>query len=527
MNLSVRKLTVGLLAATLLTSAAQAETLRWARSADALTLDPHAQNDGISATLLNQVYETLVWRDETGALEPRLATEWFVKEGDPNTWVFKIREGVTFSDGSALTAEDVAFSLDRVRGEFSQLKQLHADVESVTATDDHTVEVTLRGPSLIYPNNLTGTFILDKDWAETNAATEVLDISGGVESYATRNVNGSGPFTLKSREVDVETVLERRGDHWAETAPEITEVVYKVISDPATRIAALISGEVDFVQDVPVQDIERLRSTEGLRVETGPENRSIFLGYRVDDQPLISSNVTDANPLSDVRVREAFNLAIDRDAIRDVVLRGNALPAGIIVPPFVHGWTEELDSYPAPDIERAKALLAEAGYPEGFSITLDSPNNRYVNDEAISQAVVGFLGQIGVDVTLASRPFAQHSPLLVEAKTDFYLFGWGVPTFDSAYNFNDLIHTRDGRYGTYNATGYSDADVDARIESLGNEVDQATRDATIAELWQQVKDEHLYIPLHNQLVAWAVRDGVQITIQPDNSPKLGTVSFAD
>lgn len=527
MHVPVRKLSAALLAATLLTTAAQAETLRWARSADALTLDPHAQNDGISATLLNQIYETLVWRDATGALEPRLATEWFVKDGDPTTWVFKIREGVTFSDGSPLTAEDVVFSLDRVRGDFSQLRQLHADVESVSAADDHTVEVKLRGPSLIYPNNLTGTFILDKGWAEANNASKVLDASAGVESYAVRNVNGTGQFLLQTREEGVRTVLVRNEQHWADTKPEIEEVIYLPIADAATRVAALLSGEVDFVQDVPVQDIERLNGTSGIKVETGPENRSIFFGYRVDDKPLVSSNIADKNPLSDVRVREAFNLAIDREAIRQVVLRGNAIPTGIIVPPFVHGWTPELDAYPAQDIDKAKALLAEAGYPDGFNITLDTPNNRYVNDEAISQAVVSFLGRIGVNVTLASRPFAQHSPLIVEGTSDFFLFGWGVPTFDSAYNFNDLVHSRDGKYGNYNATGFANAEIDAKVESLGNEVDVAKRDATIAELWQYVKDEHLYLPLHNQVVAWAVRDNVNITIQPDNSPKLGSVSFAD
>jgi len=523
----IRTLAAGLLAATLLATAAQAETLRWARSGDALTLDPHAQNDGVTSTLLNQVYETLLWRDAEGTLQPRLATEWFVKDGDPDTWVFRIREGVTFADGAALTAEDVVFSLNRVRGEFSQLRQLHADVETVAAVDDHTVEVTLRGPSLIYPNNVTGTYILDKDWAESNNAAEVLDASAGVESFAVRNVNGTGPFLLQSREEGVRTVLVRNEDHWAETRPEITEVIYLPIADAATRVAALLSGEVDFVQDVPVQDIERLNGTEGIKVVTGPENRSIFFGYRVDEEPLVSSNVADRNPLADVRVREAFNLAIDREAIRQVVLRGNAIPAGIIVPPFVHGWTPELDAYPAQDLERARALLAEAGYPDGFSITLDTPNNRYVNDEAISQAVVGFLGQIGVEVTLASRPFAQHSPLIVDGTTDFFLFGWGVPTFDSAYNFNDLVHTRDGKYGNYNATGFSDPGIDARIESLGNEVDVEKRDATIAELWQFVKDQHLYLPVHNQVVAWAVRDDIEITIQPDNSPKLGTVTFAD
>ncbi|KKC38780.1 peptide ABC transporter substrate-binding protein [Devosia epidermidihirudinis] len=522
---TLTKLTAALLATTLLIGAAQAETLRWARSSDALTLDPHAQNDGVTSTLLNQVYETLIWRDAAGALQPRLATEWAVKEGNPNVWVFKIREGVKFSDGADLTAEDVAFSIDRARSETSPLRQLHADVVSVAAVDDHTVEVTLKGPSLIYPNNVTGTYIIDKGWAETNHTAEVADPTVNGDSYAVRHTNGTGPYVIKSREEGVRTVLEPTANHWSGVKPQVTEIVFTPIADAATRVAALLSKEVDFVQDVPVQDIERLAASDGIKIETGPENRSIFFGYRLDEAPLKSSNITDKNPLSDLRVREAFDLAINRDAIKQIVLRGNAIPTGIIVPPFVHGWTPELDTYSKQDVAKAKALLAEAGYPDGFTITLDTPNNRYVNDEGIAQAVVGFLGQIGVKVTLVARPFTQHTPLLVEQATDFFLFGWGVPTFDSAYNFNDLIHTRDGSYGNYNATGYSNAEVDAKIESLGSEVDPAKRDATIADLWKLVKDQHLYLPVHNQVVAWAVRDGINIEIQPDNSPKFGTVTF--
>lgn len=502
-----------------------AETLRWTRAADALTLDPHAQNDGVTHAVLNHIYESLIWRDAEGKLVPRLATEWSLKEGDPTTWVFKLRKDVKFHDGADFTAEDVVFTLDRARSDKSNLRQLHADVEKVTAIDDNTVEVKLRAPNAIYPNNLTGTYILDKGWAEKHDVTDVQDIAAGKDNYAVRNTNGTGPYTLKSREVGVQTVLDANPAYWAEKKPEITEIVYTPIADNATRVAALLSGEVDFLHEVPVQDIERLRNTPGIKVSVGPENRSIFLGYRVDDAPLASSSVKDKNPLSDVRVREAFDLAIDRDAIKAVVLRGNSVPTGIIVPPFVHGWTQELDTYSKPDVEKAKALLSEAGYPQGFTITLDTPNNRYVNDEAIAQAVVGFLGRIGVKVNLASRPYAQHSPLIVDQKTDFYLFGWGVPTFDSAYNFNDLVHTRQGRYGAYNATGYSNAEVDQKIESLGAEIDPAKRDATIDELWKLVKAEHLYLPLHNQVGAWAVRDKFNLEHQPDNSPKIGQATI--
>jgi peptide/nickel transport system substrate-binding protein len=506
--------------------AAFAETLIWSRSADALTLDPHAQNDGVSHAVLRQIYETLVQRDGSGKLIPLLAKEWKLKEGDPTTWVFTLQEGVKYHDGADFTAEDVVFSLDRARSPLSKLRQLHADVVSVTAVDNHTVEVRLRGPNLVYPNNLTGTYILDKGWSEKHNVLEVQDYAAGKDNYAVRHTNGTGPFVLKSREVGVRTVLAASGIHWAQEKPQVTEIVFTPIADAATRVAALLSGEVNFVQDVPVQDVERLSATKGVTVVKGPENRNIFIGYRLDDKPLASSDVKDRNPFADPRVREAVHLAVDRDAIVKVVLRGNGIPTGLAAPPFVNGWTKELDAYDRPDPARARQLLAEAGYPNGFAVTLDTPNNRYLNDEAISQALVGFLGQIGIKATLASRPFAQHSPLIAEAKTDLYLFGWGVPTFDSAYNFNDLVHTRTGSYGAWNPSGYSNADLDKRIQALGTEIDPARRNAAIDDIWRFVKEERLLLPLHNQIIAWATRDGISIPIQPDNSPKVHLITFS-
>lgn len=508
-----------------LATPAAAESFRWSRSGDAVTLDPHAQNDGLSHTVLNQVYETLVERDAEGRLVPRLATQWRLKEGDPSVWIFTLRQGASFHDGAEFTAEDVVFSLDRARSPLSKLRQLHADVVSATATGPYEVEVKLKGPNLIYPNNLTGTYILDKGWAEANGALEPQDYAAGQDNHAVRNVNGTGPFTLASREDGVRTVLKAFPGHWAETKPEVTEIVFLPIADPATRVAALLSGEVDFVQDVPVQDVERLKQAAGVTVVTGPENRNIFLGYRLEDKPLASSDVKDRNPFADPRVREAVHLAVDRDALVRVALRGNATPTGIAVPPFVDGWTAALSAYDKPDLARAKALLTEAGYPNGFSVTLDAPNNRYLNDEEIGQAVAGFLGRIGIRTTLASRPFAQHAPLLTEAKSDFYLFGWGVPTFDSAYNFNDLFHSRTGNYGAYNPTGYANPELDRKIEALGTEIDVARRAAAVNEIWTQIKAERLVLPLHDQIIAWASREGISVPIRVDGSPKVAEIRF--
>ena len=220
-----------------------------------------------------------------------------------------------------------------------------------------------------------------------------------------------------------------------------------------------------------------------------------------------------------------MDLSLEREAIRQVVMRGSSIPTGIPKPPFVNGWTPELDAYPAPDVEKAKALMAEAGYADGFTVTLDTPNNRYVNDEAISTAYVGMLGQIGINVSLASRPVAEHSPVILANESDFYLLGWGVPTFDSAYVFNDLVHTKTETLGTYNVGLYSNPELDAKIVSLGTETDLDKRNATIAEIWEVVKADRVLLPIHNQVLSYAMRDGVTLPVHPEDQPRMTTVSF--
>ncbi|RDE09959.1 ABC transporter substrate-binding protein [Pelagibacterium lacus] len=524
MRTTLTGIVAGLLASSMLVSAASAETLRWARQSDALTLDPHSQNQGVTHTFNHHIYETLLDRDVEGALQPRLATDWYVKEGDDTVWVFELREGVTFHGGEEFTAEDVVFSIERAKSENSNMRQLHADVASVTAVDDYTVEFQMNGPSPLYPNNVTNTFIMDKGWSEEHDLQSVQDFGAGEENYSVRNTNGTGPYVLTERDPDVRSVLNVNENWWGE-APAVTEIIYTPIADNATRVAALLSGEVDLVQDVPVQDIERLAGTAGVKVETGPENRTIYFGYAMDDEPLISSNITDENPFANPLVREAMNIVVDRDAIRQVVMRGQSIPTCVNMPPFVSGWTEELDACPPVDVERARELMAEAGYADGFSVTLDTPNDRYVNDEAISQAVVGMLGQIGIDVTLASRPVAQHSPLILNNETDFYLLGWGVPTFDSAYIFNDLVHTKTDDYGTYNIGLYSNPELDAKIVSLGTMTDLEARDQVVAEIWEQVQEDHVFLTVHVQMLAYAMRDDMTLAVHPENQPNMTTITF--
>ena len=516
--------TVLTLTSLLLASAAplSAETLRWARSGDALTLDPHAQNEGPTHTIRHQMYEPLIIRDVTGAFEPALATEWAPKEGDPNVWVFKLREGVKFHGGEDFTAEDVVFSFNRAKQENSDMKELIGSITEVRAVDDLTVEIVTDGPNPILPSNLTNLFIMDKGWSEANNTMNVQDFEGGEITYATTHANGTGPYVLQSREPDVKTVMTLNENYWGKDQfpLDVTEIVYTPIQNPATRVAALLSGEIDFLQDMPVQDLDRVNGADGLMVRQAPQNRVIFFGLNVGAEDIEADNVDGKNPLADVRVRKAMSMAINRDAIQKVVMRGQSQPAGMIAPPFVNGWTEEMDAESKTDIEGAKALMAEAGYGDGFSIRLDCPNDRYVNDEPICQAAVGMLGQIGIKVNLDAKPKAQHFPLITDSKTDFYMLGWGVPTYDSEYVFNFLVHGREGDIGTWNNTGFDNDELDAKIKSLASNTDLDARNKDIADIWRVVQDEQLYIPIHHQVLNWGMSEKVDIAVDPEDQPKV-------
>ncbi|HEY7804410.1 MAG TPA: ABC transporter substrate-binding protein [Orrella sp.] len=509
------------------TATASAETLRWARSGDALTLDPHAQNEGPTHTIRHQMYEPLIIRDMTGAFEPALATDWAPSESDPNVWVFNLRKGVKFHDGADFTAQDVVFSFERAKQPNSDMKELIGSITEVRAIDDHTVEIVTDGPNPILPSNLTNLFIMDKDWAEANDTVNVQDFEGGEITYATTNANGTGPYILKSREPDVRTVMTKNDNYWGvdQFPMEVTEIIYTPIQNASTRVAALLSGEVDFLQDMPVQDIERVNRTDGNVVKQAPQNRVIFFGMNMGADDIEADNVDGKNPLADVRVRKAMSMAINRDAIQQVVMRGQSQPAGMIAPPFVNGWTEEMDSESKTDIAQAKELLAQAGYPDGFSIRLDCPNDRYVNDEAICQAVVGMLGQIGIKVNLDAKPKAQHFPLITNGETDFYMLGWGVPTYDSEYVFNFLVHGRESDIGSWNGTGYNNEALNAKIKSLASNTDLQARNQDIAEIWRVVQDEQLYIPIHHQVLNWGMSDKVGIEVDPEDQPKVKYITI--
>lgn len=506
---------------------ATAKTLNWARSGDSLTIDPHAQNEGPTHTVSHQIYEPLALRDSKGDIEPALATEWAPSASNPNIWVFQLRKGVKFHNGADFDSEDVVFSLNRAMSVNSDMKELLASVKEVRAAGKYTVEIETKGPNPIMINNLTNMFIMDKDWAEANNAVDVQDFEGGEETFSSRNANGTGPYRLISREPDAKTVLEIFDGYWGKGKfpLDVTKIVYTPIQNAATRVAALLSGEVHFMQDLPVQDLQRVANKSGLKVEKAPQNRVIFFGINQGDADIKSDNITGKNPFGDKRVRQAMNMAINREAIQKVVMRDQSIPAGIVLPPFVNGWTEELDRLPENDIAKAKALMADAGYSDGFSVTLNCPNDRYINDEAICQAAVGMMAQIGIKVNLDAKPKAQHFPLINNLETDFYMLGWGVPTFDSEYIFNFLVHTKGPKYGSWNGSRYSNTDIDAKIQSLASETDLEKRNATIAEIWDVVQEEVLYLPIHHQVLNWGMTTNIETIVQPEDQPKVKYFKF--
>ncbi len=511
-----KKLVIPALMISFTISSATAETVRWARAGDGITMDPHAQNEGPTHALNHQIYDSLLQRDMSGAIIPSLATDWSALPDNPKIWRFNLRKGVKFHNGASFDSEDVVFSLNRAMADGSEMKELLSSIKEVRAVDSHVVDIETNGANPLLINNLTNMFMMDRGWSEANDVMTPHDVAKGETNFATMNTNGTGAFMLVSRSVDEKTVLKANPDYWGKNMypNQVTEIIYTPIQSSATRVAALLSGEVDIIQDVPVQDLGRVSSTDGLKLATAAQNRVIFLGLN-----------TVEGPTAELKVRQAMNIAINRESIKKVVMRGQSDPTGVIMPPFVNGWTEKLNEYPAYELDKAKALMSEAGYSNGFDIVLNCPNDRYINDEAICQAAVGMMAQIGINVTLDAKPKAQHFPIAKGGEADFYMLGWGVPTFDSHYIFNYLVHTQTDDRGSWNPTGYSNAEVDAMIVSLESETDLSKRNDTISKIWANVQDAQMYLPIHNQVLNWGMRSGIEFDVQPEDQPHFQFLKF--
>ncbi len=496
-----------------------AKTIKWSMQGDSLTLDPHAQNEGPTTQVSRQIYEALVTRGLDMSIEPQLATDW--KTTDPNTWVFNLRKDVKFSDGTDMTAKDVVFSILRAKQPTSDFKEYISTISDVKEIDNYTVQVSTSKPNPILLNQLSNIFIMSKKWSIDFGATVSQNWDGGEETFSATNAMGTGPFKITLREPNTKTVFERNSNWWGSMKDNsVSEIHLLPIKNSATRVAALLSGEVDLVTDAPVQDLARIGNSADHEVVSTAQMRTIFLGMDQAADKLRSGNTGD-NPFKKKEVRQALYQAIDIEAIKKKVMRGLSEPAGIITFPGVNGYTEELDKRLPYDVDAAKKLLADAGYQKGFDVELRCPNDRYVNDEAICTAVVGMLGKIGVNVNLFAQTKSKHFKELKEDKGDFYMLGWGVPTLDSHYVFHYLYESG----ASWNKVNFSNSDVDAAIRVMEGEVDLDKRNAAIANAWKIVKDDISYLPLHHQVISWATKNNVDVPIRPNNEPLFRFASF--
>jgi len=496
-------------------AASQAVTLRVANVGDVQSMDPHSLNETLQLSFTASVYESLVGRGKDMSLVPLLATKW--TQTSPNVWRFELRKGVKFHDGTPFSADDVVFSFARAADPGGDMRGYTSSFKEVRKIDDHTVEIETTAPNPILPDVISNVYMMSKKWCETNKAEKPVDRRKGVENTASFKSNGTGPFRLKERQPGTRTVIVRNLNYWDKVETNVDEVVFTPIGSDATRVAALLSGEIDVMEPVPLQDVERVKSNPNMVVLQGPELRTIFLGMDQKRDELLFSSVKGKNPFKDVRVRKAFYQAIDIEAIKTKVMRGASTPTALMVGPGVRGFQPDMNKRFPYDPEAAKKLLAEAGYPNGFEVTMNCPNDRYVNDSAICQAVAANLARIGVKINLQAETKVSYFPKILSRNTSFYLLGWTPSTGDSHDAMSALMMTPDGKgQGQFNLGNYSNAKFDELTTKVQSETDQAKRNEMIREAFKIHQDEVGHLPLHQQALAWGMTKKVSLVQLPDN-----------
>jgi len=497
------------------TFVASAVTLRVGNQGDAQSLDPHSLNESLQLTVVGNVYEPLVTRDRNYKLAPSLATDW--KQTSPTVWRFNLRKGVEFHDGTPFTADDVIFSYERAKGDGSDMKSYVGQIKEIKKIDAHTIDFVLNNPFPILPELFTQWHIMSKKWCETNQATKPVDRRKGIENAASFRANGTGPFRVRERQPNVRTTFSRSGNYWGKIDGNVDEVIFNVIGNDSTRVAALLSGEVDVMEPVPVQDVARIQANTALKVLQGPELRVIFLGMDQKRDELLFSSVKGKNPFKDKRVRQAFYQAIDIEAIKSRVMRGAATPMAILLPPQVKGFAPDLAKRLPFDVEAAKKLMADAGYGAGFELKMNCPNDRYVNDGEICQAVAANLSRIGVKINLEAETKNNYFPKILRRDTSFYMLGWTASTVDAHNVLYPIMSTPgEGGRGQFNLGSYSNAKVDELTNLVASETDDKKRTDMIREALKIHQDDVGHLPLHQQAINWAARKNIELVQWPDN-----------
>jgi len=514
----------------LMLGAADAQSLRYAGATPALTMDPHATNDFVTTAIFRQVYDSLVGLDQDMELAPALATSWDYI-GD-NTWRFTLREGITFHDGSPLTAQDVAFSILRQK-DSRFYRSLFGRVSDAVVVDATTVDVISTAPDPILPRKMSRMFIMSQTWAEANDVVAIPDLGAeGASAFSIRNAMGTGPMRLISHDPSGETRMAANGDYWGEFPGNLTEATYLTIGAGPTRVAALLSGEIDLVVDLPLQDIARIEAAPGFSVaETA---QLIWMQLELDgtrDQALETfdraGNPLADNPFRDVRVRQAIAHAVDASAIADRVMRGRARVVGIASIPGYGGYQEDMDNRWETDLDRARELLAEAGYPDGFVTTMNCPLERYVNTDDICRAAAAMLARIGIDVRVNGMVWPEFARMLVNGPdSSFHLIGMSPDSRDTQDAFSGYFMTRnpDANEGFFNWALYSNTQVDEMTRTLLETFDEDERTRLYRALLEEARDTVSAVYLHQPMIVWGMREGVDAPIRADATVTLNNVT---
>lgn len=482
---------------------AKAGSVRIASAFDPQTFDPHALALLYHTRVTHQVYESLVARDAAYKTEPALALSW--SNPSPTVWRFKLRPGVVFHDGSAFTADDAVFSIERALGPNSRRSFQLDGVKGAKKVDALTVDVQLAAPDAVLPEKLWLISMMSKAWAQQHGVLATQDFGGKQETFAVRNANGTGPYKLQRYEPDVRTTLVRHDGWWGWKEPRhgnVKQVEFVTIRSDATRLAALASGEVDAVLDPPFQDIGRLERDPRLQLMRAADIGQQYLVFDQARDELPGSDVKGRNPFKDKRVRRALAHAINVPLIAEKVLRGQAQPSHALLTPMVDGVVPDLDRRYPYDPAKARALLAEAGYPQGFSVPMACVNISW--REAVCQAVASMLTQVGIRVSLRSEPTGTFFPKLTAGQVSLAEFGWS-PTPDAYFSLNALLHTYGpGGAGNFNGGRYSNAELDKLIDGIRNEPDLTRRRAMVTTALRLASDDLPMLPLFRRQLTWAM-----------------------
>ncbi|MDT7835810.1 ABC transporter substrate-binding protein [Aquabacterium sp. OR-4] len=501
-------------------AAAPAQTLRWANQGDSLTMDPHAQNEALTNSINQQTYERLVGRDRHLAIVPALALSW--SQPQPLVWRFKLRPHVKFHDGTPFTADDVLFSVQRAREPTSLISTYVAALGEPVKLDALTVEFRLKTVNPVFLEHLDTLFIMSRAWCEQHRTLKPLDFKNREETHASTHANGTGPFMLVSRAPGIKTVHRRNPAWWGwGTVAEgnVQEVVFTPVANDATRLAALVSGELDLVHDPAPRDVARLRGVSGIKVVEGPENRIVFLAMDQGRDKLLHARVPgERNPFKDLRVRRALYQAIDTEALRSKLMNGLSAPTGSMTPSAIASFHDPVLEARTPfDLAAARRLMAEAGYGEGFEVTLDCPNNRYINDEEICLAVAAMWAQLKVRVKVNAMPRALYFPKVEKMDVSLFMYGWGGAITDAETTLTPLMRNRgDKGVGLYNFSNVRNERFDALAAQSSVEAEPKKREQLIKAALLEWKEQFHTLPLHRQVIPWAMRSPVDAVHRADN-----------